>query len=367
MKLDKNSFSTSVHKGKDSGKVAPAEKLEEEKDGNRYNDFEEPTSSRSEQDAAFEYNEILPKRFTSDGEIFRREHIVEIMFRSKIISEEQEGDVINHLYGGFKNVGIIDPRIIKILVVYNRFQIFKSIIDSKSTSNANSSLLDPSNELINPIYEKVEDATISYETNDIIIEAVVHWLKTDNIPFFNKIFTVFRMRIELRWLEVQKIIIQSFVECLQNKKQINYLFDKIKFVEILTSSVLTEVSIVLEYIQIIKKLIKEDYMLNIFTNYHNPFRLFIMLIKMLLTFEANTESMKIDLDLLQEEIEGVMIQIIDDSESNDILRNWLFDEFAEELKIIDFLAHMELLKILNHPKIAKIAEQVWTGNYDQRK
>ena len=137
--------------------------------------------------------------------------------------------------------------------------------------------------------------------------------------------------------------------------------------EILTASVLTEVSVVLEYNQIMKKLIKQNYILNIFTNYQNPCRLFILLIKMLKTFEANTESMKIDLNILQEEIEAVMLQIIDDTDNSQILRNWLFDEFAEGLKVIDFLAQMNLLKILNHNKIAKIVEQIWTGNYDQRK
>ena len=146
-----------------------------------------------------------------------------------------------------------------------------------------------------------------------------------------------------------------------------FLFDKIKFIEILASSVLSEVSIVLEYIQIMKKLIKENYILNIFTNYHNPFRLFILLIKMLHVFEDNTESMTIDLNLMQEDIEVIMIQIIDDWDNAEVLRNWMFDVFEEGLTVIDFLAQMDLLRILNIPKIAKIVEQVWTGNYDQRK
>ena len=62
-----------------------------------------------------------------------------------------------------------------------------------------------------------------------------------------------------------------------------------------------------------------------------------------------------------------MIQIIDDWDNAEVLRNWMFDVFEEGLTVIDFLAQMDLLRILNIPKIAKIVEQVWTGNYDQRK
>ena len=58
------------------------------------------------------------------------------------------------------------------------------------------------------------------------------------------------MKIELISLEVQKVIVQSFIEDFQNGKQIDYIFDKINYLDILTASVLTEVSIVLEYIQI---------------------------------------------------------------------------------------------------------------------
>ena len=220
------------------------------------------------------------------------------MLRSRIYSEEQEIEIFRKLYGDFSNIGNTDVRIVKILIVYNKFNIFKKIIDSKAidSSESNEDGFDDASKSF--ISVKSEEATIYYETNDIIVEAVMHWLKTDNIPFFNKIFSVFRMRIELRWLEVQKIIIQSFTEWYQNGKQINFLFDKIKFIEILASSVLSEVSIVLEYIQIMKKLIKENYILNIFTNYHNPLRLFILLIKMLHVFEDNTESMTIDLNLM---------------------------------------------------------------------
>ena len=104
------------------------------------------------------------------------------------------------------------------------------------------------------------------------------------------------MKIELKTLDVQKVIVQSFIEYFENGKQINYIFDKINYIEILTASVLTEVSVVLEYIQIMKKLIKQNYILNMFTSYQNPFRLFILLVKMLKTFEANTATMKIDLN-----------------------------------------------------------------------
>ena len=129
----------------------------------------------------------------------------------------------------------------------------------------------------------------------------------------------------------------------------------------------TEVSIVLEYIQIMKKLIKENFMLSIFTNHHNPLRFFILLVKLNHTFNKNIESMEIDLLKIQEDAENLILKIIDEIENIDILRNWLFDYFEEKLEVVDFLAEYNLLNLLNHSKVSKIWTQIWTGNYDKRK
>ena len=66
----------------------------------RVEEFEEQTSSNSQIYGAFEYNEVLPKRFASAGEKFNKDHVIEIMFRSKIFSEELEIDIIKELYEG---------------------------------------------------------------------------------------------------------------------------------------------------------------------------------------------------------------------------------------------------------------------------
>ena len=91
----------SSQKNRDKNKVLPAQRsLEESKTEQRAEEFEEQTSSNSQIYGAFEYNEVLPKRFTSAGEKFNKDHVIEIMFRSKMFSEELEIDIIKELYEG---------------------------------------------------------------------------------------------------------------------------------------------------------------------------------------------------------------------------------------------------------------------------
>ena len=229
-----------------------------------------------------EYNTVLPKRFTVDGEYFKSEHAIEIMFRSEAFSDDQEIEIIKKLWGDLENIGNTSTRIIKLLVTYDKFKLFCDIIDSKSINQYHRQQSLDKISLMKLESNTHDEVIINYYVEDIIWEAATYWLKIDNIPFLEQIFNVYRIKIELRSLEVQKFLIESFTECLNSNRQICYLFDKINFLHSLISSVNTEVSIALEYIQIMRRLIKQSHDLNIFTSYHNPLRLFIMFVEMLL-------------------------------------------------------------------------------------
>ena len=149
----------------------------------------------SDKHSSFEYEYILPNRFTSGGEYFRREHAVEIMFRSKMFTEEQEVEIIRKLYGKLRHILDSDSKIIKLLIVYNRFNIFRKIIEIKINTSLNESEEDLKLSFIGN--EDPSNSKSIFSIDDIIIEAVKHWFKIDNILFFNKIFKVYRMRIEI--------------------------------------------------------------------------------------------------------------------------------------------------------------------------
>ena len=46
------------------------------------------------------------------------------------------------------------------------------------------------------------------------------------------------------------------------------------------------------------------------------------------------------------------------------LRNWLYDDLDDELKVIDYLAHLDLIRLLNLPKVSQISLFIWLGIYD---
>ena len=99
-----------------------SEEQKEENDQRKFSDDLNKSSSFAQAlESNYVYDEVLPRRFTSDGEYFKNEHAVEIMFRSRYFSEQEESDIIVKLYGNFRNIGRQDSRLIKLFTIYNKF------------------------------------------------------------------------------------------------------------------------------------------------------------------------------------------------------------------------------------------------------
>ena len=89
-----------------------------------------------------------------------------------------------------------------------------------------------------------------------------------------------------------------------------------------------------------------------------------MLIDLIQFLNTNVFTLDEDLKKLEEDVINITLAIISDIEVPGVLRNWLYDEIDEERKVIDLLAHLNLLSILNHTNIARTVEHIWRGTYD---
>ena len=71
--------------------------------------------------------------------------------------------------------------------------------------------------------------------------------------------------------------------------------------------------------------------------------------------------------VLEEALIDIAINIIDEVNSLSALRNWLYDDLDEELKVIDYFAQLDLIRLLNLPKITQISLLIWIGIYSNTK
>ena len=114
---------------------------------------------------------------------------------------------------------------------------------------------------------------------------------------------------------------------------------------------------------IIKKAIKKEPKLNLIWSCYNPLKMWVLIIDLAKIMNRVIDSPE-ELNSLENEIVEIMLSIISDVEIPGILRYWLYDEIGDGVKVIDLFARLDLLLILNHPKIVRTVEHIWRGTYD---
>ena len=209
---------------------------------------------------------------------------------------------------------------------------------------------------------------VEYETlEDTIWEIFNFSLENDIISFLIKLYDKYNQEIELAYLKVPNMIVSSIFKQYKNNQQITFFIDKIRILEQIWERCGIGAAAAVQFSELLNNLINQPPILNVFANSYNPIKLATSLVKFLRALDNAVLSMRDELKVLEVRIVDLTVSIIDGIDSKSILRNWLFDDFDDELKVIDYLAQLDLIKILNLSKVSKVVELIWRGNYDGRK
>jgi len=288
--------------------------------------------------------------------------ILEIAFMSQLFSHIKEVEIIERLYNGYIFTQIEGIRVIKLLVTYNREDIYNKICNfmlSLDTTQINA------NKINDRSSSKIQQSKNKpYAPQDFVVDGIKYSLELENAIFLNMIVNNFKGEALLEPFLIARYILSTLIETNRKGRLHPYLDDHLRILENLCAENTAETYTVVELVKIISSMIKDKTHLNIFMNEYNPLKLFIILIKLLDTFSKLVNNMTGMVNELKTQLEDLALKIIDEIDSPGVLRKWLFDDFDSDLKIIDCLSQFNLLKILQHVKIDKTVEQLWYGNYD---
>ena len=198
---------------------------------------------------------------------------------------------------------------------------------------------------------------------DIILEIIKFALEIDSIPFIIKLYDEYKQEIELAFLQITGMIVDSISKQYHKNLQITYFTDKLKLLETISFQCGVSGEVAADFCILLQNLLQQPQPINIIWNSYNPLRLITIWIKLLRIFDRIVPAMNGKIKVLEEALIDVAINIIDEINSLSALRNWLYDDLDEELKVIDYFAQLDLIRLLNLPKITQISLLIWIGIY----
>ena len=292
-------------------------------------------------------------------------------FRSTQFDRDKDLELVETFYPTLYNLVQNDSRLIHNLVAYNKFDIFWKIVDGMTTEMNQGKAKNLQNKFqifnSNADFLRSIKKIKSYLINDISIDVVDVCFKYDNIPFLLRAYLKYRENIESVTIEVQALFTNNILYKLKKEKQFTYIFEFLFILKTMSSSSIVLTENVIKFVNIMKRAIKRESKLNMFCTWYNPIKLWVLLIDLIQFLNTNVFTLDEDLKKLEEDVINITLAIISDIEVPGVLRNWLYDEIDEERKVIDLLAHLNLLSILNHTNIARTVEHIWRGTYDWNK
>ena len=213
------------------------------------------------------------------------------------------------------------------------------------------------------MFDEIKLSTEYDNLVDIICEIMKFALEIDNIPFAIKLYDEYKQEIELAFLKTTGMIVYSISKQYRKNLQITYFIDKLKLFETIWFQCGVSGEVAADFCILLQNLLQQPQPINIIWNSYNPLRLIIIWIKLFRLLDRIVPAMNGKIKILEDALIDVAIDIIDEIDSLNVLRNWLYDDLDEELKVIDYFAQLDLIRLLNLPKITQISLLIWNGIY----
>ncbi|CAI2385041.1 unnamed protein product [Moneuplotes crassus] len=345
---------------------------EESKEEGRYpTNFQRATEERMESKSSralmILQSKDLPPPQTSSCVFLEIEVILEVIFRSGQFTFDEEFEILANFFGDFSQLQASNKNmLVRLLITYEKIDLIHKILEIFQSMNIKRAQDFGYKGIISLSLSTISKAFESPETviRGFVLELVFTIIDFGNIFFLEDIVRGFRSLIENNTIPIVNRIVLS----IEKKYESN---EPIIFADYYFSSILTlceigvaDMKTIQDLMSVMRKLLKQDPKLNFLANCYNPIKIFIDIARMLRRINEIFHNFEEEVKNLTSEFEGVIIKIINERESSDHLRNWLYEDYNSSFKIVDYIAYFEFLNILNHPKMIKTVEQMWMGKYD---
>ena len=308
----------------------------------------------------------MPELQALSTTFFRKEVIIEAAFRYEDFTTTQNIEILHYFYGNLCQMSPKERKhLVKIIWVYKRLDLVDAIFNNLYNK-----------EYDNHVWEAVPvdlsgitqhpDPRYTYTHEDFIIDLLKCSIKIDYLNFTVNVYQKYHNWVDKKSMEIVTCVIYSLLSQYQTNKLITYPFDKFQLIDSVCENFVAETPVVHKLVKVITKLLKMPPHVNFIANSHNPIRLMVLIIKVFRAMDKTVGSIKEELVLITQQIESLAFKLIDHTEEG-VVKNWLFDDMSGGLKVIDYLSHHKLMRLLSHNKITKTAQHIWIGNYDWEK
>ncbi|CAI2358728.1 unnamed protein product [Moneuplotes crassus] len=309
----------------------------------------------------------LPAPQTTFCVYLESEVILETIFRSNLFSTSEEFSILTDFFQDFSKLKPSNKiMLIRLLITYEKIELIHRILEIFQNMNTKRAQYVGYSGIVSMNLSTINKALETPEAiiRGFILELVFSIIDYGGMFFLEDILHRFKSLIENNTIPIINRIVLSIEKKYENQEPIVYADYYFSSILTLCEIGVADMKSIQDLMSVMSKLLKQEPKINFLANCYNPIKIFIDIARMLERIGQIFHNFDEEVKILTSKFEAVIIRIIDERESSDHLRNWLYQDYNSSFKILDYIAHFEFLNILNHPKMIKTVEQMWMGKYD---
>jgi len=172
---------------------------------------------------------------------------------------------------------------------------------------------------------------------NFVLELIFGIIDNDQVFLFDDILDRYSTFIENKTIPIVNRMVQSIENQFENKHSITSPDYKFKIIRKLCKLGAADMKTIQDLTNLLKKLIEQEPKINFLTSCYNPIKIFIDIIRMMMKFGEIVHNFDEDIKILIKEYEKLIIRIIEERESSDHLRNWLYEDYNHTFKVLDYI------------------------------
>lgn len=347
------------------GDLEDSESSEEDKEN--YNEEKTHNNSQSS-NSKLNANDLPMLEVTNINTFFEREVLIEIAIISDSFDNNKLIKIIDHFFPYILTQNV-NSRIMlcKILVHYEKVLIATNIVSRYLGAKINYQYYVKLDE---EMTKKGLESIQYYELNEgrihLCYELCLQAIKQDKSCLYLILLQRFCNSDNLKGYigKLMQHIVQLYERKLLDGFIITDLQKALRAFKILARNKFYESTMALNMINTINKMLDQKPEINVIVYSSNPFKLYIEIIFLLAEIMNTTMTMHDEIYSLTAKLESIMLELVDHNETPDILRHWVLTYGFDGLLVLDLINKYQPFRLLQHPKMVKIVEQVYLGVYD---
>ena len=297
------------------------------------------------------------------NKFLEKSDIIEIAIREPQVSDNQEKELITLLYEHLDTPTSETVSLYKLLIYYEQVQTFELLLTYRISfnfaKNKNLKSLKEPDELT---LGRKDDDNI-YDFDEIISDAFAYSIRLNKLHIAFYLFNKYEEDVYGNKFQCIKSIFDSFRNDDDQVNHVMYLEERLFILEKFMTHI--EYKMGLEFLSLIHLQITDNPKDNFLVYCANPLKIILILLNISIHISQKHQNLKFKAQKLRSSLCDIANAIIDASGNMNEVEDLLRDKTYSETEVINLIASLDIIEILQNPMIDSIISNMYFGPYER--